>query len=113
MADAPTREVLRYEHPGAGRRRARDTPKGRTVQPQAKHEIATLLGDRPRTREHLIEHLHLIQDTYHQLGAAHLPALADEMRLAYAEVALIGFRGGEASIGKRGWEALVREQKRA
>jgi NADH:ubiquinone oxidoreductase subunit F (NADH-binding)/NADH:ubiquinone oxidoreductase subunit E len=86
MADAPTREVLRYEHPGAGRRRARDTPKGRTVQPQAKHEIATLLGDRPRTREHLIEHLHLIQDTYHQLGAAHLAALADEMRLAYAEV---------------------------
>ena len=28
-------------------------------------------------------------------------------------LALIGFRGGEASIGKRGWEALVREQKRA
>jgi chromosome partitioning protein len=27
--------------------------------------------------------------------------------------ALIGFRGGEASIGKRGREALVREQKRA
>ncbi len=27
--------------------------------------------------------------------------------------ALIGFRGGEASTGKRGWEALVREQKRA
>ncbi len=86
MADAPTREVLRYEHPGAGRRRARDTPKGRAVQPQAKHDIAALLGDRPRTREYLIEHLHLIQDTYQQLGAAHLAALADEMRLAYAEV---------------------------
>jgi len=28
-------------------------------------------------------------------------------------MALIGFRGGEASIGKRGREALVREQKRA
>ncbi len=26
--------------------------------------------------------------------------------------ALIGFRGGEAGIGKRSWEALVREQKR-
>jgi len=86
MADAPTREVLRYEHPGAGRRRARDTPKGRAVQPQAKHDIAALLSDRPRTREYLIEHLHLIQDTYHQLGAPHLAALADEMRLAYAEV---------------------------
>jgi len=31
----------------------------------------------------------------------------------YFVEALIGFRGGEASIGKRGWEALVREQKRA
>jgi len=30
----------------------------------------------------------------------------------YIEVALIGFRGGEASTGKQGWEALVREQKR-
>jgi len=28
------------------------------------------------------------------------------------KLALIGFRGGEASTGKQGWEALVREQKR-
>ncbi len=49
MAGAPTREVLRYHHSGAGRRQARGPPKGRAVQPQAKHEIATLLSDRPRT----------------------------------------------------------------
>jgi NADH:ubiquinone oxidoreductase subunit F (NADH-binding)/NADH:ubiquinone oxidoreductase subunit E len=86
MAEAHTGEILRFEHPGAGRRRATVTPKGRDVQPEAKHAIATLLGDRPRDREYLIEYLHLIQDTYQQISAAHLAALADEMRLAYAEV---------------------------
>jgi len=45
-----------------------------------------LLGDRPRDRDLLIEHLHLVQDTYGSLGAAHLQALAVEMRLAMAEV---------------------------
>ena len=76
MADGPIGEILRFEHPGAGRRRARITPKGREVQPQAKHEIATLLGDAPRRRDMLIEYLHLIQDTHHQISAAHLAALA-------------------------------------
>ena len=86
MAEGPAGEIIRFEHPGAGRRRTRVTPKGRDVQPQAKHEIATLLGDAPRRRDMLIEYLHLIQDTYHQISAAHLAALADEMRLAFAEV---------------------------
>ncbi len=86
MAEAPIGTVVRFEHPGAGRRRAAALPKGREVQPQAKHEIEALLADRPRVREYLIEYLHLIQDTYKQISAAHLAALADEMRLAYAEV---------------------------
>ena len=86
MTKAHAGKIVRFEHPGAGRRRAKMTPKGREVQPGAKDEIATLLADRPRSREFLIEHLHLIQDTYKQISAAHLAALADEMRLAYAEV---------------------------
>ncbi|MEA2742361.1 MAG: formate dehydrogenase beta subunit [Acetobacteraceae bacterium] len=86
MAEAHVGEVVRFEHPGAGRRRAKMTPKGRQVQPQANDEVATLLGDRPRAREFLIEYLHLIQDTYKQISAAHLAALADQMRLAFAEV---------------------------
>jgi len=61
-------------------------PKGRQVDPQAAEEIAVLLGDRPRRRDLLIEHLHLVQDKYHQISAAHLAALADEMKLAFAEV---------------------------
>jgi formate dehydrogenase beta subunit len=79
-------QVRSFEHPGEGRRRAKSTPKGRQVDPQAAEEIVLLLGDRPRRRDLLVEHLHLIQDKYHQISAAHLAALADEMKLAFAEV---------------------------
>jgi formate dehydrogenase len=67
-------------------RRPRRTPKGRQVDPQALAEVRALLGDRPRRRDLLIEHLHLIQDDYGHLSAAHLAALAAEMKLALAEV---------------------------
>ena len=81
-----TTEVQRFEHPGRGRDRARSVPKGRQVDFRAKEEIEALLGDRSRQRDLLIEHLHLIQDTYGRISAQHLAALADEMRLAFAEV---------------------------
>ena len=45
-----------------------------------------MLGDRPRRRDLLIEHLHLIQDRYGYISSAHLAALAAEMRMAQAEV---------------------------
>jgi formate dehydrogenase len=67
-------------------RRPRRTPKGRQVEPQALAEVRALLGDKPRRRDLLIEHLHLIQDEYGHLAAAHLAALAEEMKLALAEV---------------------------
>src|SRR5580765_749879 len=79
-------KVRSFEHPGEGRKRAKSTPKGRQVDPQAAEEMAVLLGDRPRRRDLLIEHLHLIQDTWKQISAAHLAALADEMKLSFAEV---------------------------
>jgi len=79
-------KVRSFEHPGEGRRRAKSTPKGRQIDPTAAHEVELLLGDRPRRRDLLIEHLHLIQDKYHQISAAHLAALADEMKLSFAEV---------------------------
>ncbi|MEX0590118.1 MAG: NAD(P)H-dependent oxidoreductase subunit E, partial [Xanthobacteraceae bacterium] len=78
------------QHPpadkGNGRRRPRRTPKGRQVEPQALDEVRALLGDRPRRGDLLIEHLHLMQDKYGHLSAAHLAALAAEMKLALAEV---------------------------
>src|SRR3954468_18332760 len=79
-------QVREFDHPGEGRRRAKATPKGRQIDPTAAHEIEQLLGDRPRRRDLLIEYLHLIQDKYHQISAAHLAALADQMALAFAEV---------------------------
>jgi formate dehydrogenase beta subunit len=48
--------------------------------------MQSLLGERPRRRDLLIEYLHLIQDKFGCLSAAHLAALAQEMRLALAEV---------------------------
>ncbi|WP_437871617.1 NAD(P)H-dependent oxidoreductase subunit E [Methylorubrum extorquens] len=78
--------VRSFAHPGRGRNVARAVPKGRQVDPHAKVEIEELLGTRPRQRDLLIEHLHLIQDTYGQISADHLAALADEMSLAFAEV---------------------------
>src|ERR1700761_6183313 len=79
-------KVRKFEHPGRGRVRARAVPKGRQVEPHAQDTIRGLLGDRPRQRDLLIEYLHLIQDEFGQISAAHLAALADEMSLAYAEV---------------------------
>ena len=69
-----------------GRRRPLRTPKGRQVDPKAAADIEALLTDRPRRRDLLIEHLHLIQDKYGHISAAHLAALAAEMKLAQTEV---------------------------
>ena len=70
----------------SGQGKGRKTPKGRQLDDAALSEVQALLGDRPRRRDLLIEFLHLIQDAYGHLSAAHLRALAEEMRLAQAEV---------------------------
>ncbi len=79
MAGANHQTVRQFDHPGEGIRRAKSIPKGRQIDPLAQEEIEQLLGGRSRQRDLLIEHLHLIQDTYHQISAAHLAALADAM----------------------------------
>jgi formate dehydrogenase len=66
--------------------RKRGSPKGRRVDPQALEEVRKLLGSAPRRRDLLIEHLHKVQDACGHLSAAHLAALAQEMRMAMAEV---------------------------
>src|SRR6186997_1198885 len=72
--------------PRQNRGRVRSTPKGRRVEPQAQADVLALLGDEPRRRDLLIEHLHKIQDRFGHLSAAHLVALAAEMKMAMAEV---------------------------
>jgi NADH:ubiquinone oxidoreductase subunit F (NADH-binding)/NADH:ubiquinone oxidoreductase subunit E len=76
----------RRVHPGSGRRRGPNQPKGRQLDPAALAEVQALLGDRERRPDLLIEHLHLLQDHFGCLHARHLVALAEEMRLALTEV---------------------------
>ena len=74
-------------HPGKGRKKkGRIIDRGRQVQPEALQEVRELLGDKSRQRDLLIEHLHLIQDKFGHISAAHLAALAQEMVLPQAEV---------------------------
>ncbi len=66
--------------------KVRPTPKGRGVEPQALREVRALLGKSPRRPDLLIEYLHRIQDRYGHLSAAHLAALAEELKLSLTEV---------------------------
>ena len=89
---------------GRRRRRAAEDAEGPPGRSAALDEVRALLGDRPRRRDLLIEHLHLIQDRYGHLSAAHLAALAAEMKLAHdrglrGRDLLRAFRRGE---GRRG-----------
>ncbi|MEO0487253.1 MAG: NAD(P)H-dependent oxidoreductase subunit E [Pseudomonadota bacterium] len=70
----------------SGKGKGRHTPKGRQLDDQAWAQVRDLLGDAPRRADLLIEFLHLIQDAYGHLSAAHLRALAEELRLSMAEV---------------------------
>ena len=73
------------DRPGRGRGPERG-PKGRALNDAALKDVQALLASRPRRRDLLIEFLHLIQDKYGCLAAVHLRALAEEMRMAQAEV---------------------------
>ncbi|WP_223425249.1 NAD(P)H-dependent oxidoreductase subunit E [Tateyamaria pelophila] len=70
----------------SGKGKGRVRPKGRALEDQAWDDVRALLGDAPRRSDLLIEYMHLIQDEYGHLSAAHLRALAEEMRLSMAEV---------------------------
>ena len=82
MAPLDTSKGVWKSAPGKGRK----TPKGRQYTDEALEQVCALLADRPRNRDLLIEFLHLVQDEYGHLSAAHLAALAHEMRLSQAEV---------------------------
>ena len=94
--DRPARHV-------GSRKRARGFPKGRQLDTDALEDIRKLLGDRPRRADLLIEYLHLIQDKYNYISAAHLKALCEEMGRGFAEWAAGGeprqlWSGGQTSI---------------
>ncbi|PVA10112.1 NADH-quinone oxidoreductase subunit F [Pelagivirga sediminicola] len=70
----------------SGRGKGRVTPKGRQLDDQAWADVQALLAGRALRRDLLIEYLHLIQDKFGHLSAAHLRALAEELRIGMAEV---------------------------
>lgn len=70
----------------SGRGKGRKTPKGRQLDDQAHTEILDLLGARSRDRDLLIEFLHLVQDKFGHISAAHIRALSEEMRVGQAEI---------------------------
>jgi len=80
------RPVIAIVPEASTRQRKREAPRGRRVDPAARAAVRELLGDAPRRSDLLIEHLHKIQDRYGCLSTAHLAALAEEMKLAQAEV---------------------------
>ncbi len=80
-------EGLLPDRPITSRHDGRNLPKGRHhVDPESLNFVKSLLGDAPRRRDLLIEHLHRIQDACRQISTRHLAALAEEMRLSLAEV---------------------------
>lgn len=90
---------------GSTRQRKRQGPKGRRVEPQALLDVQQLLGGASRQSDLLIEHLHKIQDAFGCLSAAHLAALAQEMKLAQAEVYEVATFYHHFDIVKEGGEA--------
>jgi NADH:ubiquinone oxidoreductase subunit F (NADH-binding)/NADH:ubiquinone oxidoreductase subunit E len=66
--------------------RRRGKTKGRAVDLNALLDVQGLLGDESRAADLLIEYLHKIQDKFGHLSAAHLAALAQEMKLSMTEV---------------------------
>ncbi|MGB5623076.1 MAG: NADH-quinone oxidoreductase subunit F, partial [Gammaproteobacteria bacterium] len=66
-----TPQVLHFRHPGAGRGTSKPHPKGRQVDAGALADVRALLGNQPRRRDLLIEHLHRLQDHYGHLSARH------------------------------------------
>ncbi|MEC7146387.1 MAG: NAD(P)H-dependent oxidoreductase subunit E, partial [Pseudomonadota bacterium] len=70
----------------SGRRGGRAFNKGRQVDPNTLQQVKQILGNRPRRRDLLIEHLHLFQDKFGFITTKQLVALSYEMKMAMAEV---------------------------
>lgn len=96
------------EHPKgvwkSGKGKGRKTPKGRQVKDEALNEIQELLETASLEKSMLIEYLHIIQDRYGYLSAAHLRALASLMNLAQVEVYEVATFYAHLDIVKEGEE---------
>jgi formate dehydrogenase len=71
---------------GRGKGRGRRTTKGRQPVPATVREIRQIIGDGPFRREGLLDTLHLMQDEYGHIAAAHIAALTDITNWPMAEI---------------------------
>jgi len=79
-----TRKNMKTGAAGPDRRRIRG--KGRRVEREAQAAVRAAISNLPKRKDLLVEYLHCLQDRYGHLSAAQLVALADELRLAPAEI---------------------------
>ena len=70
----------------SGRGKGRSHPKGRQLDDTAMAQISALIAFDQMARDMLIENLHILQDAFGHLSAAHLRALSSQMHLSMAEV---------------------------
>jgi len=68
------------------RNKMKGEKRGRRVDQEALQQVTNLISALPVRRDLLIEYLHLIQDKYGHISAAHITALAETMGLATTEV---------------------------
>jgi len=80
MDKAVTRQSIKKRNKMKGEKR------GRHVDPEALKQVKDLISALPVRRDLLIEYLHLIQDKFGHISAAHITALAATMDLATTEV---------------------------
>ncbi|MEM7400973.1 MAG: NAD(P)H-dependent oxidoreductase subunit E [Pseudomonadota bacterium] len=68
------------------RNKMRGEKRGRRVNPEILNQVTELISSLPVRRDLLIEYLHLIQDKFGHISAAHITALANIMGLATTEI---------------------------
>ena len=81
-------EILKNGDLGRKKEKKVFFPKGRIVDEIAENELNSLLKNKSKSRDMLIENLHLVQDKFKCLHAKHLTALATIMKMPLAEVYL-------------------------
>ena len=69
-------QVISVHKSGKNLKKSRAVGKGRQVDMHALAEVQGLLGDEPRRKDLLIEHLHKIHGSYKHISACHLVAIS-------------------------------------
>ena len=79
-------EILSFKHPGFGKGKSNKSAKGRSLDPVAMQQVQTLTKGMATTSDMIIEYLHVIQDNFGHISAAHIRAIAETLNLSQAEI---------------------------